>query len=256
MSGVADMIAEAEKTIGWSDQNNTVRTPVHTWYNEKFGNPDPGKYAWDWCDGWITYIAHKSGNQSAVVFGSNGHFAYTVAHAQEFKDRGQWHVDTAGIAPGDIVFFDWNGSNNISAIDHVGLVVKVEGSSVHTIEGNIENAVRRKVRDSSTIVGYGRPKYQGGTTPPPAGGGTVAQVNLAASSWTACTARRRPPRTPAGRSPSAGRETASLGRTASGAWPRSTASPRTSPAPRRDPAAARRRPRPRRPHPRPRRFPA
>ncbi len=179
VAGIAAMIAEAEKTIGWSDQNNTVRTPVHTWYNEKFGNPDPGKYAWDWCDGWITYLAHKTGNQKAVVFGDNGHFAYTVAHAQAFKDRGQWHSDVAGIAPGDIVFFDWNGSNSISAIDHVGLVVKVDSTGIHTIEGNIENAVRRKVRTASAIAGYGRPKYTGGTTPPPAGGGTVAQVKLA-----------------------------------------------------------------------------
>src|SRR5690606_11575126 len=147
--GVEAMIAEAIKTLGMSDQNNTVRTPIHTWYNNKFGNPDPGKYAWDWCNGAVTYWAWMSGNQDAVVFG--GAYAYTVAHAQKFKDKGQWHVDTAGIQRGDIVFFDWNGSNNISAIDHVGIVEKVVGSQVHTIEGNIENACKRKVRDSSTI---------------------------------------------------------------------------------------------------------
>jgi peptidoglycan hydrolase-like protein with peptidoglycan-binding domain len=178
LSGADKMVAFAETTLGMSDQNNTVRTPVHTWYNAKFGNPDPGKYAWDWCDGWITYVAWQTGNQAAVVFG--GAFAYTVAHAQAFKDRGQWHVDTAGIRRGDIVFFDWDGSNNISAIDHVGLCVGVNADgTVQTIEGNIENAVRRKTRSSSTIVGYGRPNYTGGTTPPPDnGGGTVATVKL------------------------------------------------------------------------------
>jgi len=175
MPGVEAMIAEAIKTIGMSDQNNTVRTPIHTWYNNKFGNPDPGKYAWDWCNGAVTYWAWMSGNQDAVVFG--GAYAYTVAHAQKFKDKGQWHVDVAGIQRGDIVFFDWNGSNNISAIDHVGIVEKVEGSRIHTIEGNYQNRCDRWVRDASTIVGYGRPKYQGGTTTPPPSG--PAHVKLA-----------------------------------------------------------------------------
>jgi peptidoglycan hydrolase-like protein with peptidoglycan-binding domain len=161
------LIAEAIKTLGWSDQNNTVRTPIHTWYNAKFGNPDPGKYAWDWCDGSVTYWAWMSGNQAAVVF--NGAYAYTVAHAQAFKDRGQWHTDVAGIAAGDIVFFDWDGSNSIGEIDHVGIVEYVNGAEVHTIEGNIENAVQRKVRTAATIVGYGRPNYAADpvTSPPP-----------------------------------------------------------------------------------------
>lgn len=178
LSGADKMCAFAETTLGMSDENNTVRTPVHTWYNAKFGNPDPGKYAWDWCDGWITYVAWQTGNQAAVVFG--GAFAYTVDHANAFKAKGQWHVDTAGIRRGDIVFFDWDGSNNISAIDHVGLCVGVNADgTVQTIEGNIENAVKRKTRSSSTIVGYGRPNYSGTSTPPPDnGGGTVATVKL------------------------------------------------------------------------------
>ena len=67
-TAVEKMIAFAETTLGWSDENNTVRTPDHTWYNDKFGNPDPSKYAWDWCDGWITYVAWKTGNEAAVVF--------------------------------------------------------------------------------------------------------------------------------------------------------------------------------------------
>lgn len=176
-SAIDKMVAEAVKTLGMSDENNTVQTPIHTWYNNKFGNPDPGKYAWDWCDGGVTYWAWMSGNQQAVVFG--GAYAYTVAHAQAFKDRGQWHTDTAGIQRGDIVFFDWDGSNNISAIDHVGIVESVSGSTVNTIEANIENAVRRKVRDSSTIVGYGRPNYVGGTTPPPSTGGGAVKLSEA-----------------------------------------------------------------------------
>lgn len=161
VNAIDKMVAEAEKTLGLGEPNY-----IHDWYNAKFGNPD-GSRNWPWCDGAVTYWAWKSGNQDAVTFG--GGFAYTVAHAEAFKSRGRWNVDVAGIRRGDIVFFDWDGSNNISAIDHVGLVVDVKGSEVHTIEGNIENACRRKVRNASTIVGYGRPNYSttgGGSTVP------------------------------------------------------------------------------------------
>src|SRR5690606_9022960 len=107
----------------------------------------------------------KSGNEAAVVFG--GAYAYTVAHAEKFRSKGQWHTDVAGIRRGDIVFFDWNGSNNISAIDHVGLVTGVRpDGTVDTIEGNYQNKCGRWQRHADTIVGYGRPAYGGVTTPP------------------------------------------------------------------------------------------
>ena len=167
LSQIDRMVAEAEKTLGWSDQNNTVRTPIHTWYNAQFGNPDPSKYAWDWCDGAVTYWAHKSGNATAVCFGPTGHFAYTVAHADAFRAKGQWHSDVAGIRRGDIVFFDWSGSNSISAIDHVGLVTGVNADgTIATIEGNINSVVGRFRRTAAEIAGYGRPAYATTTTPP------------------------------------------------------------------------------------------
>lgn len=44
------------------------------------------------------------------------------------------------LAPGCIIFFDWNGDGNA---DHVGIVERIEGSTVHTIEGYSSNSVRR-----------------------------------------------------------------------------------------------------------------
>lgn len=146
---------------------NESRTPniVQDWYNRKFGNLGGN---WPWCDGTVTYAAWHSGNEQSVVFGTG--YAYTVAHAQKFQSRGQWHVDVAGIARGDIVFFDWGGSNSIGNIDHVGTVTGVQGGNVLCIEGNIDNMCKRTVRQSNYIVGYGRPAYSGGNpapTPPP-----------------------------------------------------------------------------------------
>jgi LysM repeat protein len=57
------------------------------------------------------------------------------------------------------VFFDWDGTNDLSRIDHVGVVEKVDGDKVYTIEGNTDNVCARRVRSAGTIAGYGRPKY-------------------------------------------------------------------------------------------------
>lgn len=165
---IEKMVSEAEKTLGWSDQNNTKLTPVHLWYNEKFGNPDPGKYAWDWCDGWITYVAYHSGNQMAVCFGDA--FSYTVDHANVFRQKKQWTKGSAGIQRGDIVFFDWG-----EGIEHVGLALgPAVGGKVPTIEGNTLNAVAHREREVGKIAGYGRPKYAADTTPNTGGGAPVS----------------------------------------------------------------------------------
>lgn len=146
------MIAQAEKSLGLGEggpnHDNNVNY-ITNWYGLD-GEP--------WCDQSITYWAWHSGNKQAVCYG--GKFAYTVYHAQAFQRNGAWHTDVAGIQRGDIVFFDWAGSNNISAIDHVGIVTGTQGSAVLTIEGNIGNVCARKVRYADTIVGYGRPLYR------------------------------------------------------------------------------------------------
>lgn len=152
---IDNMINAAIATIGVGETNGNNTNYITQWY----GLNDA------WCDMAVSYWAYKSGNVAAV-----GRDCYTVTHAQWFYNRGQWHTDVAGIQRGDIVFFDWNGSNSISAIDHVGIVESVSGADVHTIEGNIDNVCKRMVRHSDYIVGYGRPAYAvdpAGTTPPP-----------------------------------------------------------------------------------------
>jgi hypothetical protein len=158
---IEKLLTFAETTIGWSDENNTKKTPVHTWYEGKFGNPDPGKYAWDWCDGWVTYVTWKTGNELAAHTGAGQ--CDTQAHAQAFRSAREWTDGDQGIRRGDVVFFDWG-----DGIEHVGLVVG-DGPTgkISTIEGNTLNAVARRVRSRSDVAGYGRPKYGLGVTPTP-----------------------------------------------------------------------------------------
>lgn len=167
MSGVEDMIRAAEADLG------IVGTPnrITNWYGARNGSYYRNA---PWCQESITYWAFKSGNYDAVMFGKDE--AYTVYGAQRFQAHGRWHVDVAGIRRGDVLYFDWGGTNSIGNIDHVGLVTSVNGRDVYTIEGNTANACRRRVRNYTSIVGYGRPAYASASpapkptpTPTPAG---------------------------------------------------------------------------------------
>jgi Lysozyme like domain/CHAP domain len=167
VSGVEAMVHRAEKDLGLGEPNY-----IQAWYRARNGSAYGGNFPW--CDASITKWAYDSGNHSVTNFGTD--YAYTVGHANRFAANSQWHVGASGIRRGDIVFFDWQGTNNRGAIDHVGLVTSVAGGTVYTIEGNIGNVVARKVRYEGTIAGYGRPKYAN-SVPAPADP-TLAAVSL------------------------------------------------------------------------------
>ena len=72
-----------------------------------------------------------------------------------FTSHGQWGDRSyTNIAPGDAIFFDWDGDGSA---DHVGLVVGTDGSRVYTVEGNSGDAckVNSYPLDYSCIKGYG-----------------------------------------------------------------------------------------------------
>ncbi|GAA2787422.1 CHAP domain-containing protein [Nonomuraea dietziae] len=57
-----------------------------------------------------------------------------------------------------MVFYDWGGSNDIDNIDHVGIVTKVVGDTIFTIDGNIDGRRQAQERDQSKVAGYGYPE--------------------------------------------------------------------------------------------------
>ncbi|MEU6033963.1 CHAP domain-containing protein [Actinomadura sp. NPDC047616] len=128
-----------------------------------------------WCDMFVGWCADQI-DALAIV----GDFAYTPSHATWFRNHDRW-----GSKPrkGAIVFFDWAGSRNIPAIDHVGIVeaVRSDGSIV-TIEGNTANAVRRRVRRSG-IAGYGYPAYSSGSGKPSAGKPSPSKPGTSVPAW-------------------------------------------------------------------------
>ncbi|TDD25061.1 CHAP domain-containing protein [Actinomadura sp. KC06] len=159
----AGMLAEARKSIGMAGRPNRITKEYAERHGDEFLRAA-------WCDMAITYWARHSGNTSAVLPG--GDRAYTVWHADDFRKAGRWFSGTTAnvdqARAGDIVFFDWGATNAIGAIDHVGIVEKVLGGGrLQTIEANTGDAVRRRIRSSSVIAGYGRPDYASAGSPKP-----------------------------------------------------------------------------------------
>jgi hypothetical protein len=73
------------------------------------------------------------------------------------KEKGIWMERGSTPKPGDAILFDW-GADGTS--DHIGIVEKVEGGKITTIEGNSSDSVKRNTYEvgSSKIMGYVKTK--------------------------------------------------------------------------------------------------
>ena len=59
-----------------------------------------------------------------------------------FKERGQGEDNSYIPKPSDLIFFDWDvkGVGQDCAADHVGIVERVEGDVIYTVEGNTSDS--------------------------------------------------------------------------------------------------------------------
>lgn len=113
-------------------------------------------YADHWCDVFVTVMFDKCGLSNLI-----GRECGVQRHINIFKNKGIW-LGVARPNAGDIITFDWNGDWHS---DHIGIVERVAGNTVHTIEGNTSRMVARRsyAWNDRRILGYARPKYG----PPP-----------------------------------------------------------------------------------------
>jgi hypothetical protein len=80
---------------------------------------------------------------------------------EKLKSVGLWkEADDYKPKTNDLVFYDWQDTgkgNNLGYPDHVGIVEKVVGDTITVIEGNYDNAVkRRKIKINGKFIrGYG-----------------------------------------------------------------------------------------------------
>lgn len=117
----------------------------------------------EWCACFVSWCANECGY---IENGIIPKFAGCVGGINWFKERGQWADNSIEPTSGMLIFFDWDEPDGLSGpqdglSDHVGIVEKVEGGRVYTIEGNSGDACRQRSYPVGyyEIMGYGMPAY-------------------------------------------------------------------------------------------------
>ncbi|MGI6096172.1 MAG: CHAP domain-containing protein [Lachnospiraceae bacterium] len=161
------VIAVATAEVGYLEKKNNSQLNSKT---ANAGNNNYTKYGQyfgmngnAWCDMFVDWCFIKAyGREKAKKLLCGGFSAYTPTSAQYYKNKRQWYKNPKA---GDQIFF-----KNSVRICHTGLVYKVSGGMVYTIEGNTSGASGMIANGGgvckksyaigySRIAGYGRPDY-------------------------------------------------------------------------------------------------
>lgn len=159
MSTAQRVLDLARESIGYQEGPNN--------WNVFATRVDGGKWQnQPWCGVMVRDIFQRSGGLE-----SEPSPVYTPAGAAAYYRSGRWLPrNSPDVFPGCVVFFDWSGSQNVAATDHVGLVESVEPGGVVCIEGNTQppggsgdqgngGGCYRRLRPRNVIVGFGVPNY-------------------------------------------------------------------------------------------------
>lgn len=152
--------------IGYSESNGKYKKIIDS-YNSLPLSELPRKikmeYNWPWCA--VTVSA------AAIELGYKDFFPIEMSCAEIIKkatEMGIWVEDDNYVPqPGDWILYDWddNGKgDNMGVPDHVGCVEQIEAPSMVVIEGNYDDAVRRRnvIVGQKNIRGYVTPNYADG----------------------------------------------------------------------------------------------
>jgi CHAP domain/Putative peptidoglycan binding domain len=178
MTTAAAVIENARADIGFREgPNNATPWGIATGYPNQ-----------PWCGSWADRQMAETGMRVTRYGGpdSDPSSVYTPSGANRYKALGRWTPRNGTPLPGDLVFYDWGGSQNTGATDHVGLLeALLPDGNIQTIEGNTSaqgvngsqsngDGVWRRIRDRRHVVGFGRPLYVGTLPTPPVQPPTVA----------------------------------------------------------------------------------
>ena len=155
------IVAQAQAWVGLNEADGSHKKIVDIYNSHKpLARGYKLKYTDSWCSGTVS--------AAAIACGATDIIPTEVGcqkHIELFKAKGIWVENDAYIPqPGDIMFYDWQDSgvgDNTGNSDHVGIVEKVENGAITVIEGNYDNAVKRRTIqvNGKYIRGYGVPKY-------------------------------------------------------------------------------------------------
>lgn len=146
--------------LGKSEANGQHKDIINIYNNHK---PLPQgymvKYSDEWCATTISAAAIQCGLVDKV-----GKECSVQRFIDIFKQKGIW-IEDGTIIPqrGDIICYAWSKSvqPNDNWANHIGLVERVDGATITVLEGNNDEAVKRRTIQvgNGYIRGYARPKY-------------------------------------------------------------------------------------------------
>jgi hypothetical protein len=147
VGGVSDVeiVAIAQKEIGTAESPlGSNSGPYISKYTD--GNKEP------WCADFVSWVYREAGRPFKPT-----RIASVISVVAYMQENGVYFKNGKGDpTPGDIVNFIGSGGT------HIGIVEKVDGNDLTTIEGNSSNKVSRRVYTNyklkSNIVGFGRLK--------------------------------------------------------------------------------------------------
>lgn len=119
-----------------------------------------------WCAMFVSWCANQAGISFSIIpryaAVSEGLAWYKQKGSDHYKSFEETVAGTYTPICGDIVFFKSNGAS------HTGIVVKVVGDKLYTIEGNTSDRVALKwyyYKTYDKITGYGVPDYPASSSP-------------------------------------------------------------------------------------------
>lgn len=152
-----------QKLLAWVSAQIGAREGANNWNRYAEDKRLQELYGWDaqnqpWCDlftdeAFIECFGLQLG--AAMTYQPIGDgSAACWRSAQFFKDHGAYSQYPEA---GDVIFFYVSGG-----INHQGIVMRVMGDSIMTVEGNSSDMVTERVYriGASNIAGYGRPKWE------------------------------------------------------------------------------------------------
>lgn len=156
------IVGTAISYLGCKESNGSHRKIIDIYNNHRpLARNYKVKYTDPWCATFVSAMAIQCGMTDIIPTECGcGEMIKLLQKKGSFQEN-----DAHKPEPGDILFYDWGDSgkgDNTGHPDHVGIVEKVSGSTITVIEGNYQNAVKRRTIpvNGVTIRGYGVPKYK------------------------------------------------------------------------------------------------
>jgi hypothetical protein len=160
MSKRTQIVKIAKSHVGEKESDGSFKGIIDNYNKHRPDGSYKMQYSDHWCACFASEIAMEAGASDVVPISVN-----VPAMVAGFKKLGAW-VEDDGYkpTPGDYIIYDWQDSgkgDNTGDPDHIGIVVKVKGSTILVVEGNIHEAVGyREIRTNGRYIrGYGVPKY-------------------------------------------------------------------------------------------------